>query len=120
MTLAEVMVFVVLVSMAVLALVGAQLYAMRANSGSRERTTASSIAYSELNEVLAEQRQEFSRIAARPRAKVLYQPDFESAVAQLYYDASTDLKRVSCSVYWSDREGPHEFSTWTYVYRGPP
>ena len=80
MTLAEVMVFVALVSMAMLALVGAQIYAIRANLGSRERALASSIAYSQINEVLKEQREQYSKVAAQPRQKVLYQPDFESAV----------------------------------------
>ena len=119
MTLAEVMVFLVLVSMAILALVGAQIYALRANTGSRQRTTASTIAYSELNQVLSRQRQDFSQRADRARARVEYEPDFESAVAQLYYpDGRDDLKQIFCSVYWTDKEGAHEFSTWTYVYRG--
>jgi len=119
MTLAEVMIFVMIVSMAILALVGAQIYALRANSGSRERTTASTIAYSTLNEVLSQQRQNFAANANRARAKCVYEPDFESAVSQLYYpDGKDDLKQVFCSVYWTDKAGPHEYSTWTYVYRG--
>lgn len=119
MTLAEVMIFLMLVSMAILALVGAQIYSLRANSGSRQRTTASTLAYSVLNEVLSQQRQSFSARADRARAKMEYEPDFESAVSQLYYpDGKNDLKQIFCSVYWTDKEGPHEFSTWTYVYRG--
>jgi Tfp pilus assembly protein PilV len=111
------MVALVLLSIAVLGLVGAIMYSMKAGGGNRMRHTASVIAYRVMNEKEAELRQVFSaNVSTSGKLDVPENEGFQYRVQDVY-QTGDDLKRVSCSVYWAEEGADREYSVYTYVYK---
>lgn len=113
------MVFLLLVSIAVFALVAAHFYALKASRGSRQRQTASTLVFSSLNAAEQALRHEFWRNQSKPLAPVEDSPGFRMALSDVYEpDGMQNLKRVTCSVYWEEAGTTREFRSHLEIYRG--
>lgn len=121
-TLAEVMICVALLSMAVLGLVSAQIFALQAGQGNKKRHTASVMAWRLLSDVEEQARRDFSVSAARPRQRAaerlgpneMFQ-DYEYEIRE--QNLAPDFRRVEVVLHFTDDKGARsEYSAWTYLY----
>lgn len=117
-TLAEILVFLGVVSVALLAILSVQIYAMRGSNFNRLRHTASNILSSEMNTIQQQLAMDFNAAPSHGRLLVSDHPEFSSAMSNVYADETEQLRKISLSVYWTD-ESEREFSAWTYVYHAP-
>lgn len=111
-SLAEVMVAVGLVGMAILGLVSAQIFATRARHDVSRRQTAGVIATSMMNDAQASLAYDFSASVARPRAVQPTYPEFQTEVDEQKVMPG-QLDRVEVVVYWTGKYGPQEYRLWT-------
>lgn len=123
-TLAEVLIFLALLAMAVLGLMSTQTYAMRCSQFNRLRHTASTILTSELSESESLLKRDFRLDAGHLRTDLPDYPGFASAVTSLYEpDTGSDerLRKITVWVYWTDPGASQEnvVQAWTYVYHAP-
>jgi prepilin-type N-terminal cleavage/methylation domain-containing protein len=114
-TLAEIMVCLLFLSIALLALVSTQIYSLRASGGNRLRHTASIIAYTIMNEKEEALRKDFTASASQAKADVVGHEGFQCAVLEDLLQA--DFKRITVIIYWRDGQENHEYSIWTYIYK---
>lgn len=114
-TLAEVMVALVLLSIAALGLVSVQIYALGAMEGNRQRQTASVIAASEMAR-LESLHAGGRTLEARPRAPVEGQDGFEMEVREAQETGQPGLQRIEVEVFWSDDKTAHSYLLWTWLY----
>lgn len=115
-SLAEVIVALACLAVALLGLVGAQLYVMRAGAKQERFHQASLLAGSQLARVEQKLRDDFSAVVDQPRTTL--EPGYEWACRRSPpADASltAELTRVDVSIYYQDAQGPHEYQLWTYV-----
>lgn len=117
-TLAEILVFLGVISVALLAILSVQIYSMRGSTFNRKRHTASNLLYSEMNAIQQQLAMDFSGAPGHGRQTVSDQPEFSTAMSNIYADETQQLRKISLSVYWTD-EAEREFSAWTYVYHPP-
>ncbi|MHC9538126.1 MAG: prepilin-type N-terminal cleavage/methylation domain-containing protein [Vulcanimicrobiota bacterium] len=116
-TLAEIMVALVILSVAVLGLVSAMIYSMRAGGGNRLRHTASVIAYRIMNEKETQLRKDFcGNVTTSGRLDVHENEGFQYCIQDVY-QADDDLKKISLSVYWDEEGADREYSIYTYIYK---
>ena len=113
-SLAEVVVAFLVVTLAVLALVSVQIYVLRAQAKTTERSTASTLAASRLNSIESVLLQDFYAPVAASRAPLPEPPGFELAVTDEVLD---QLREVHVAVYWTDANGPQEQALWTRFLR---
>lgn len=116
-TLAEVMLAVLILSLAVLGMLSVQAYAFRAQGKGTERNRASLLAASRMNAVEAKLKDDFGATLTQARAPVPDAPGFELAVAQAAVPALADLREVLVTVYWTDDQGPHEYGLRTRILK---
>jgi prepilin-type N-terminal cleavage/methylation domain-containing protein len=116
-TLAEVMLAVLILSLAVLGLLSVQAYAFRAQSKGTERNRASVIAASRMNALEAKLKDDFGASVTQARAYVPDEAGYEIAVAQAAVPPLDDLKELLVTVYWTDDQGPHEYDLRTRVLK---
>jgi len=121
-SLLETLVFLVVITVAILGLLSAQVYALRCGNYNRHRHTASTLAESILSEATAQLNRKFDQDLSYPPQPVAYQPDFQSALLCTYQPDSggdQNLKRLVAAVYWRDPNQSQQRSlqVWTYVYR---
>lgn len=112
-TLAEVMVGLLIVSLAVLAMVSVQAYAFRAQTKGTGRNRASLLAASRLGAIEAALKEDFA--ASVDSARTVVEPGYELAVGSS--SVLVSLKEVLVSVYWVDDQGPHEYDLRTRVLK---
>jgi Tfp pilus assembly protein PilV len=113
-TLAEIMVSLLFLSIALLGLVSAQIYSLRASGGNRSRHTASVIAHNMLNEKEEALRKDFSTSVAQSRSAVEGQEGFQCAIIE--ESPAADFKKITVIIYWKESQENHEYSIWTYIY----
>ncbi|MEW6279108.1 MAG: prepilin-type N-terminal cleavage/methylation domain-containing protein [Candidatus Eremiobacterota bacterium] len=116
-TLAEIMVCLVLLTIAVLGLIAVQIYSLRAGQGNRERHTASVLASAALGRIEEQVRQDFSSSVAQPRRPHPEAAGYEMQVLETLPDV--DLKRVEVHIFWRGKDGWHDYSLWTIFYDMP-
>lgn len=114
-TLAEVMVALVLLSIAAFGLVSVQIYALGAMEGNRQQATASVIAASEMARIESG-RARGERAAVRARAPVPGQDGFDMEVREEPETTQPGLQRVEVDVFWSDGKIDHHYLLWTWFY----
>lgn len=113
------MVAVVLISIASLALIGVQIFALRAGETNRQQHTASVLA----NSILAKRERE-SRNNQDAFAELLHQPKVgvKDNAAYLYTldetKLATDLKEIRVQVFYKERDTEHSYPLKTTVYYG--
>lgn len=115
-TLAEVMVAVGLLALAILGLVSAQLFATRASNEVSERHLAGVIAASLMADAEVTLRKSFSQSVSRARSPVPEHRGYQAEVNQNVV-MSGDLKEIEVIVYWVDKKGPQEHHLWTKIAR---
>lgn len=128
-SLAEVMIAVAVLTIAVLGLVSSQIFALQAGQGNRKRHTASVAAWKILSAVEEQARRDFALSSLRPRQKLarldLFErsADFDEASleeyeAQIVEQVRTpDFKRVEVVIHYQDDRGAQsEYKAWTYLY----
>lgn len=119
-TLAEMMVFLALVTTALFALIAAQFYAYKASQGSRQRQIAANLAYSYLNTAEDTLRRDFYVSQTLPRTALADPAGFRVAMSDQYApDGLENLKHVSCSIYWDEASTEREYRASLDLYRGP-
>ncbi|MEW6278420.1 MAG: hypothetical protein AB1758_07365 [Candidatus Eremiobacterota bacterium] len=113
-TMAELMVCILIASVAILGLVSVLSYSIRARGKSSQRHTASLIATSLANDAELACWKDFSQPLARPRAPVPGYPEFEALVSEQMEDPPDNtLKRLEVRVFWTDKQGKQEYVLWT-------
>lgn len=117
-TLAEILVFLGVVSVALLALISVQIFATRGSKFNRMRHTASTIVASQMNTIQHQLTVDFTSAPSYGRQPVTGYPEFTSAMSNVYADSTESLRKINLSVYWTD-EAEREFSAWTYIYHAP-
>lgn len=115
--LAEVMVSLLLISIAVLGLVSVHLYSARAAQGNRSRHTASVLAASTMHQTEERVRQDFSVSVASPRQAHPEAAGYEYEILETLPEPT--LKRVEVRVFWQTREGAQQYAIWTMFYDVP-
>ncbi len=115
--LAEVMVSLLLITIAVLGLVSVHIYSARAAQGNRGRHTASLLAASRLHALEEAVRQDFAVSVAAAKAPDPDQPDYQVEVLETLPEPT--LKRVEVRVSWDSKEGPQRYDLWTLFYAVP-
>lgn len=105
-----------LLSMAILGLVSAQLFATRAGQEVSERHLAGVIASSLMADAEVTLRKSFSQSVARSRGPVPEHPRYQAEITETRR-LSGDLKEIEVTVYWIDKEGPQEHRLWTKIAR---
>lgn len=115
-TLAEVMVALMILTVAIFGLIGARLYALRARSVTVERRAAVVLAAAALEEAERSLRHDFKFPVAMPRAAHPTEPRFEMEVLSQPHASMATLKRVEVAMYWRDRNGAQQHKVWTWVY----
>lgn len=114
------MVFLLLVTTAVFALISAQFYAYKASQGSRQRQTAANLAYSHLNTAEAILRRNFSINQSLPLTVLPVPTGFRIAISDTYEaDGLENLKHIRCSIYWDESATVREYRASLDLYRGP-
>lgn len=113
-SLAEIMVCLVILSIAILGLVSTQIYSLRATTGNKMRHTASVIATTLMNEKEEALRSDFTRSAVQPRIVFPGAEGFEYAISEEIVD--TNFKKITVDVYWTDNGIEHIYSIWTHLY----
>lgn len=120
-TLAEILVFIALLTIAIFGLMAAQVYALQCTHYNKSRHTASTILESEINHSRAQLIEAFSEDISHSKSPDEYYPDFSTYLECIYHEPSIDenLKKITCTVYWTDRDTKQEthLTGWTYVYR---
>lgn len=112
-TLAEILISVFLLAVAVLGLIGVRLYAARAAGAVPYRQTASLIAASKMAEIEHRLRGSESYLeVAEPRTQDPEHPRFNYEVLT-DFDAGLKLVSVDVVVRWEDRERPGEYKLHT-------
>lgn len=112
-TLAEVMVAMAIVVIPMMALLSAHIYSLRATVKDEYRVTATNIAYSELSRIEEVLRQDFTVDVSRARSPVTGFAGYEMEVTEAL--TRSDLKTPRVTVYWSDKQGPHQYELWTHI-----
>src|SRR5438105_210758 len=103
-TLAEVMVCVLLLAMAVLGLVSVQVYTLNATKSNRGAHTATVISTSVMNDVEHRLHQNFTQSVAQSSTAVPGFDGFQCAVAESFVDTAQTLKQIDTTVFWKDKE----------------
>lgn len=117
MTMAEVMIALAVLTIAVFGLIGARSYALRARSVSVERRQAVMLAATALEDAERTLRHEFSRDVTWGPAPHSQAPQYEMEISQdANYDSSAKLKRVEVRMSWKDRNGSQSHKVWTVMY----
>ena len=121
-TLAEMMVFLALITIALFALIAAQFYAFRASQGSRQRQLAANLAYSYLSAGEDGLRQAFSRDQSLPLTPLADPAGFRVILTDQYEpDGMENLKHIRCTIYWDEAQTVREYRASLDIYRaGPP
>jgi Tfp pilus assembly protein PilX len=117
-TLAEVMIALLFLTVAIFGLISVHIYAARAQSVSEERQVASVLAVSELQAAERKLRHDFNeRVPVTiKRARLATNPEFEREVLVQPVVGYSTLKRVEVNLYWQDQNGPKQHQIWTYIY----
>ncbi|MDQ7821205.1 MAG: prepilin-type N-terminal cleavage/methylation domain-containing protein [Candidatus Eremiobacteraeota bacterium] len=113
-TLAEIMVCLLLLTIAVMGLVSTQIYSLKATGGNKYRHLASVIAYRVMSEKEKALRTDFSVSAAHSRSDVPGEEGFQYEV--LEEAPGTSIKKVTVKVYWTEGTELKSYSLWTYLY----
>jgi Tfp pilus assembly protein PilV len=108
------MVCLVILSIAILGLVSAQIYSLKVTTGNKMRHTASVIATTLMNEKEEALRANFSQSAAQPRIAFSGAEGFEYAISEEIVD--TNFKKIDVDVYWTENGIEHTYSIWTNLY----
>ena len=113
-TLAEILISIFLVAVAVLGLIGVRLYAARAGAGVPYRQTASLIAASQMAEVEHRLRGGATTgdVSVGPTQHPDH-PDFEYEITASDHPAYVDLIMVDVVVRWDERERPASYRLHT-------
>ncbi|MBS2038200.1 prepilin-type N-terminal cleavage/methylation domain-containing protein [bacterium] len=120
-TLAEVLVFIAIVSIAVLGVFSIQALSLRYTQYNRSRHTAVTLLASTLSASQCQLERAFYADPSHPRTPSETE-GFETAVISVYepdLGPASNLRRVEAFVYWKDAGETQErsISAWTYVYR---
>ena len=112
----EVLLAAVLMGLGLLALIGVQIYSLKAGKGTTGRYTASVVASSVLNDCEALLKEDFSADLNAPRAPAPDYPGYDFSVTASNENAN--LKRVRVTVYWKDEQGlAQTYVLWTKLVR---
>ena len=114
-SLGELILSLLLTTLAVLGLVGVVSYSLRAQVKSSQAHVASVIAATRIEDARVTVLKDFALSLDLPRQAAPEQTGFEVAVRETR--EGDDLKRVDVSVYWTDREGPQQYDLWTKLVR---
>ncbi|MGE0492342.1 MAG: prepilin-type N-terminal cleavage/methylation domain-containing protein [Vulcanimicrobiota bacterium] len=113
-TLSEVMVAIMLISIALLALVSMQAHTLRSEGMTQQRHQASVIAGSYLAQAEASLESDFDRDVSKPR-QTADDPDFEVEVNQ--QPLEPDLQAVTVRVLWREKQGWMDYVVRSKVAR---
>lgn len=113
-TIAETMVALVVLSIAVLGLVAVQAYSLRSSQGNKTRHEASEIASAVMASVESRLRKNPDDTTIAQTERVPVREGFEYTVTTR--TAETRLLHVSVCVYYKDRTGEHSYDVWTYYF----
>ena len=113
------MVFLLLATVALFALVAAHFYSLKASQGSRRRQLAANLAYSYLQRAESHLRQEFSLSQNVTLASLPEASGFRLQLRDQYEpDGLENLKLLDCAIYWDEAGQVRQFSAHLEVYRG--
>ena len=113
------MVFLLLSTVALFALVAAHFYALKASQGSQQRQAAANLAYSYLQKAESHLRRDFAESQDQDLATVPEAAGFRLRMRDQYEpDGLDNLKLLDCSVYWDEAGQVREFKSHLEVYRG--
>lgn len=113
----EVMVGVVFLSIALLALLGTQMYAVRSTDGNRQRLEASEVAATVMSGVESRLREDASQSVAAPKTFVRGEDGPWYEVSERWEDTATQkLRRVDVTVHYRDDNVEHDYRLWTLFY----
>lgn len=116
-TLVEVMIALVVLSIAVLGLVAAQIWALRSSEANRQRHTASEIASAQMASIESRLRADFTGTdVTQARTPVPDQAGFDYQVTPA--PEGSRLRNVEVRVFYQDRTGEHAYVLWTTFYNG--
>lgn len=116
-TVIEVMVAVVFLSIALLGLIGTQIYAVRSTEGNRARLEASEIAATVMSGVESRLRQSFATSVAAEKTLVRGEDGPWYEVAERWEDEpARKLRRVDVTVRYRDEGVEHAYALWTVFH----
>ncbi|MDQ7825191.1 MAG: prepilin-type N-terminal cleavage/methylation domain-containing protein [Candidatus Eremiobacteraeota bacterium] len=115
-TLAEIMVSLLFLSIALLGLVSSQIYSLRASGGNRGRHYASLLAGRIMNEKKEVAKTDFSKALQQDTTPVAGEEGYSYRVIEEL--KSSDFKKITVTVYWREDSLVCEYSLWTYFYKG--
>jgi len=116
-TVAEVMVGVVFLSIALLALLGTQIHAVRSTEGNRQRLEASELAATVMSGIESRLREDPAQSVTAPKTLVRGDDGPWYEVSEQWEDEATrKLRRVDVIVHYRDDNVEHDYRLWTLFY----
>lgn len=110
------MVSLLFLSIAILGLVSTQIYSLKASAGNRGRHNASLLAQRIMNEKKEASKTDFTQSLSLERTPVTGEEGYFYSVNEEV--KSSDFKKITVTVYWSEDSQEYIYSVWTYFYKG--
>lgn len=104
-----------IMAMALLALVSAEAYSARSDKGGAARHQATVIASSLLSDAEQELHRNFGTDVSAPRQAAPTPPDGYEYEVDVTSEVGGTVKDVRVTVFWTDQQGPQQYSMWTKV-----